>query len=146
MKTGPHGAWLTAASFLAKQAKLLSAEAAGNPVLELSHRVEPVASAASVGAERRARSTRAARSRALCADIGWTMRLSALRFPFLRVILSENRNCTFRDHALSRKRVEKSRFVRETDSLDRPDRFLARWRAQHSDASHRENDVCYPSS
>ena len=38
MKTGPHGACLTAASFLAKRAKLPSANAAGNPVLELSHR------------------------------------------------------------------------------------------------------------
>jgi hypothetical protein len=27
------------------------------------------------------------------------MRLPALRLPFLRMILSENRNCTFRDHA-----------------------------------------------
>src|ERR1700727_4041164 len=39
----------------AKRAKPPLANAAGNPVLELSHRVEPVASAASVGAERRAR-------------------------------------------------------------------------------------------
>jgi hypothetical protein len=39
----------------AKRAKLPLANAAGNPVLELSHRVEPVASAASVSAERRAR-------------------------------------------------------------------------------------------
>ncbi len=41
--------------FCAKRAKHLPANAAGNPVLELSHRVEPVASAASVGAERRVR-------------------------------------------------------------------------------------------
>ena len=63
-KTGPHGACLTAASFLAKRAKHLPANAAGNPVLGLSHRVEPVASAASVSAERRRAARRAARSRA----------------------------------------------------------------------------------
>jgi hypothetical protein len=41
----------------AKRAKHPSANAAGNPALELSHRVEPVASAASVSAGRRARRT-----------------------------------------------------------------------------------------
>jgi len=35
---------------------------------------------------------------------------------YLRMIFSENRDCTFRDHALSRKRVEKRRFVDETAS------------------------------
>jgi hypothetical protein len=41
----------------AKRAKPPSANAAGNPVLGLSHRVEPVASAASASAGRRARRT-----------------------------------------------------------------------------------------
>ena len=81
-KTGPHGACLTAASLLAKREKCPLAAAAGNPVLGLSHRVESVASAASVSAERR-RAADAQRAAALGADIGWTMRLSALRFPFI---------------------------------------------------------------
>jgi hypothetical protein len=107
--------------FCAKRAKLPSANAAGNPVLELSHRVEPVASAASVSAERRARKTPlpdpppqggrerwgSAQPRSTRILIGQcAFRRSA--FPFCwRVILSENRKCTFRDHALSRKRILK---------------------------------------
>jgi hypothetical protein len=94
--------------FCAKRAKLPSATAAGNPVLELSHRVEPVASAASVSAERRARrKTSSAQPRLTRILIGQcAFRRSA--FPFCwRVILSENRKCTFRDHALSRKRILK---------------------------------------
>jgi len=43
--------------------------------------VELVASAASVSAERLARRKTTQRAAALGADIGWTMRLSALRFP-----------------------------------------------------------------
>jgi hypothetical protein len=73
---------LNRGSFLkAKRAKHPSANAAGNPVLGLSHRVEPVASAASVSAERLAHCMTTQRAAALGADIGWTMRLSALRFP-----------------------------------------------------------------
>jgi len=44
---------------------------------------------------------------------------------YLRVILSENRNRIFRDHALSRKRVDKRRFVDETASAARADCFVA---------------------
>ena len=53
-----------------------------------------------------------------------TMRLPAFRFLFLRMISSENRKSTFRDHAC-RKRVEKRRFVHETASTARSDCCVA---------------------
>jgi hypothetical protein len=61
----------------------------------------------------------------------------------MRVILSENRKCTFWDHA-AKKRLEKSRFVPETD-FDRFASSLENSRGQNSGAkARRENDRPHP--
>jgi hypothetical protein len=126
----------------AKRAKHLPANAAGNPVLELSHRVEPVASAASVSAERRARRKASSAQPRLTRILIGQCAFRRSAFPFCwRVILSENRKCTFRDHALSRKRVEKSRFAYETDSLASLRRLVVRNTRM---PRHRENaEACH---
>ena len=79
----------------AKRAKHPSANAAGNPVLGLSHRVEPVASAASESAERRRAARRAARSRAWRGHWLDNAPFGAPLPCFLRMILSENRTPLF---------------------------------------------------
>jgi hypothetical protein len=100
-KTGPHGACLTAAACVRRNGQnTRQPKPAGNPVLGLSHRVEPVASAASVSAERLARCKLAARSRAWRGHWLDNAPFGAPLPSFLRVIFSENRNYTFRDHAL----------------------------------------------
>ena len=89
----------------AKRAKPPLANAAGNPVLGLSHRVEPVASAASVSAERLAhcirRSAQPRLARTLVGQCAF--RRSASLFSARDLVRKPQLH--FRDHALSRKRI-----------------------------------------
>ena len=82
-KTGAHGACLTAAAFLGEAGKTPVSKRRGKP----DSGAEP---SGGTGGECRKRERRKAgarqdqqRAAAHGADIGWTMRLSALRFPLL---------------------------------------------------------------
>ena len=141
MKTGPHGACLTAAS-LREAGKTPASQRRGKP----GSGAEPSGGTGGECRERERRkaacrktsSTQPRLTRTLVGQCAF--RRSA--FPFCwRVILSENRKCTFRDHALSRKRVEKSRFPYETDSLASLRRLVVRNTRM---PRHRENaEACH---